>query len=205
DLGRMQAVKTELQRAVDSAARYGGHGLADGTAVAKAITAAADNTIDADDKRALTLTSSDVQIGHWDSITRTFTAGVGTDAIKVSATRTIPLLFAAALGKRQCSVTATAIASASRAGPNFIGLNGISAKNGSSMGYSSSKGAPGAVNQNNSFIMGSNAAISFIQNPTITGSVVLGPSGSYNQPTPTPIALTSPLSYPSTESPPYSS
>jgi hypothetical protein len=49
----------------------------------------------------------------------------------------------------------------------------------------------------------SNATIIFDTNPSIQGSVVLGPSGTYNGSSPTPIRLTDPLSYPSTESPPF--
>ena len=37
DLGRVQVAKTELRRAADAAARYGVKGIADQTAVAKAI------------------------------------------------------------------------------------------------------------------------------------------------------------------------
>src|SRR5206468_10001709 len=121
------------------------------------------------------------------SSTNKFTANTGNDAIKVTATRTIPVLFAAALGRRNCAVTATAIAINNSVGPNFIGLNSITAKNNSSMGYSSSLGTPGGANSSSAFEMGSNGTIGFVQNPIIVGSVVLGPSGSYNQSTPTPM------------------
>ena len=87
----VQAAKTELQRAVDAAARYGANGLGDGTSVAKAITAAGDNTIDADNKQSLTISASNVQTGHWNSDTQTFTAGgAPTDAVKIVASRTVP-------------------------------------------------------------------------------------------------------------------
>ena len=203
DLGRLQAAKTELQRAVDAAARYGALGINNGTAVTKAITAGADNTIDADDKQALTLTASDVTTGTWNSSTRVFTPNATpANAVRVSASRQIPMLFAAALGRSRCTVQATAIAIRNVGTPNFIGLNGITAKNNASMGYNSSLGAAGGANQNSTFVMGSNAAISFVQNPVINGSVVLGPSGTFSNPTPTPSILRSPLSYPATESPP---
>jgi hypothetical protein len=53
--------------------------------------------------------------------------------------------------------------------------------------------------------MASNGAITFNMNPSINGGIVLGPSGSYNQASPTPMVSTSALSYPATESPPTSS
>ena len=46
DWGRVQLSRTELQRAADSAARYGVTGISDGTHVSKAIAAAYDNTCD---------------------------------------------------------------------------------------------------------------------------------------------------------------
>jgi Flp pilus assembly protein TadG len=204
DIGRMQTAKTEIQRAVDNAARYGAVGLTDGTSTAKAITAASDNTVDADDRRPLSLTASDITAGTWDSTTRIFTpSNVSPNAIRVVGTRTIPLLFAAALGKNRCAVTATAIAVNNAAGPNFIGLNGISAVNNTSMGYSSSKGAPGGVNQNGAFLMGSNGAITFSMNVSINGNIVLGPSGSFNKASPTPLKSATTLAYPATEAPPF--
>jgi Flp pilus assembly protein TadG len=204
DVGRTQAAKTELQRAVDAAARYGSKGLSDGTAVNKAITAAADNTIDADNKQALIITSSNVQTGHWDTTTKTFTSGGSpTDAIRVTATRTLPLLFSAPIGKTQCSVTATSICSGSGGStPTFVGLNSITANNNTSIGYSSSAGAPGAGNQSSTFIMASNGTIDFGNNQSISGTVELGPSGSYTGASPNETFLATALSYPATENPP---
>src|SRR5205823_1991554 len=72
DLGRVQTAKTELQRAVDAAARYGAIGLPDGTTVTKAIEAGRENTIDAYDKQALTLTAGNISTGIWDRDTQTF-------------------------------------------------------------------------------------------------------------------------------------
>jgi Flp pilus assembly protein TadG len=204
DLGRSQACKTELQRAVDASARYGATGLSDGTAVAKAITAGGDNTIDADNKQALTLTAADVTTGVWNNSTRTFTPNATpANAVKVSTSRSVPLLFASVVGKSTCLVRATAIGVKNITGPNFIGLTSVNARNNASMGYSSSQGTPGGANQNNTFAMGSNGAITFVQNASINGSVTLGPSGTYNQPTPVPLHSTTPLSYPATENPPF--
>src|SRR4051794_30130641 len=64
DLGRAQLAKTQLQSAADAAALYGAQGLFDGTASSKAITAAAENLVDA---ASLTLQSSDITVGYWSS------------------------------------------------------------------------------------------------------------------------------------------
>ena len=87
DFGRVRLVKAELQNAADAAARYGVQGLSDNTAVAKAQSAASQNTADGTPQ---TLQSGDVQTGNWDSVTNAFTPG-GTplNAVKVTACRTV--------------------------------------------------------------------------------------------------------------------
>jgi Flp pilus assembly protein TadG len=204
DMGRMQAIKTEVQRAVDAAARYGAKGLTDGTAVSKAITAAADNTIDAYDKHALTITAANIQTGHWDSTTRVFTSGATpTDAIRINVSRSVRLLFGPALGLSQSTINVTSIACLSGPPtPTLIGLDFISGKNNVCVGYNSSLGAPGGANVSSSFVMGSNGSIDFGNNQSISGSVILGPSGSYTGSSPAPVVQSTALSYPATESPP---
>src|SRR5438034_11489379 len=64
DLGRVQAAKTELQRAADAAARYAVTGIADNTARTKAIAAAAGNYADGS---TVVLRNGDVSIGTWAS------------------------------------------------------------------------------------------------------------------------------------------
>src|SRR3954462_2635270 len=58
DLGRVQVAKTELRRAADAAARYAVTGIRDNTVNAKAVAAAADNTVDG---APLVLQNGDVQ------------------------------------------------------------------------------------------------------------------------------------------------
>jgi Flp pilus assembly protein TadG len=121
DLGRVQLAKTELRRAADSAARHGAAGLKNilnstSAAQANAVAAAADNTCDGS---SVVLGSSDVQLVIWNSSTRKYT--VTTDptqanGVRVTARRTaangnpIPLVFGAVIGRSNCDVTATAIA-----------------------------------------------------------------------------------------------
>src|SRR3954469_946404 len=68
DLGRVQLIKTELQRAADAAARHAATGLADGTAASKASYVAGQNTADGTPV-VLVMgggANDDVQVGHWD-------------------------------------------------------------------------------------------------------------------------------------------
>lgn len=112
DLARVTAAKTELRRAADAAALDGCQGVADGSAVAKAIAAAANNKVDG---QPLVLQATDVTVGTWSN--GAFTAGGATPnavqvkAYRVAARRTaIPLVFAQLIGQSTCDVHATAVA-----------------------------------------------------------------------------------------------
>lgn len=86
DLGRVQVAKREIEDAVDAAARYGATGLSDGTAVAKAISAAGENQFNG---QGLTITASDVTTGNYSPSTRTFTTnGTPANAIRVRISKT---------------------------------------------------------------------------------------------------------------------
>jgi Flp pilus assembly protein TadG len=86
DYGRREAVRSELQFAADAAARAAIFGLSDNTAVSKAIAIAAQNVAD---NSAVTITSSDVTVGTYDTSTGLFSAGgASPNAVKVVASRT---------------------------------------------------------------------------------------------------------------------
>ncbi len=117
DVARVQLAKTELRRAVDSAARYGAMGLDidAATAISNASLAARDNTVDGAPMQLNT--AQDVILGSWNSSTRQFTplsgyAVSGANAIKVMGNRlnargnAIPLSFASVLGMRTCEIKA---------------------------------------------------------------------------------------------------
>ncbi len=200
DYGHAQMVKVQLRRAADAAARYGATGLTydSATAISRATTSAGENSADG------TPVVATAQTGHWDSTTRVFTANAAPmDAIQVSTTRTVPMLFAKLLGQKACSVTASAVCLNKAVGPNFVGLNSVTAKNNTALGYDSSHGAPSASNTNSGFLMGSNGTVSFNNNLTISGGVILGPNGTLKSSATTPMISATPLSYPSTENPPY--
>ena len=202
DYGRAQVVKTELQRAVDSAARYGAAGLPNGadTAVANARTAAGDNTVDDGSP-----VNASVVSGHWIQGTQTFVPNAQpNNAIQVSATRSVPLMFGRIIGRESITVSASAVAQINGQAPNFVGIQGIAIQNNASMGYDSSQGAPGNANNNAQFRMASNGDIALSNNSTFQGQLILGPNSNYsgNGVTPSEIVLTQPMSFPATENPP---
>jgi Flp pilus assembly protein TadG len=122
DFGRVQLSKTELQAVADAAARYAAMGLQNdiqgqSAAASNARAVIAQNKVDGKeiDFRA----SEDLQIGVWDSNTRTFTPNNDlyvANAVKVTLRKTaarndaIPLLFASILGRNTQDVTADAVA-----------------------------------------------------------------------------------------------
>jgi hypothetical protein len=121
DLARVQTAKTELRRAADAAARAALAALPQGTssAQAAAINLAANNKCDGS---AVTLSDSNVQIGVWNTSTRTFSSSGTADnittfqAVQISAGRTkasgngIPLLFGMVVGASSCDIHATSVA-----------------------------------------------------------------------------------------------
>ena len=214
DYGRVQLCKTELQRAADAAARYGATGVINNTHVTRAIAAAAENEVDGSPlvlSNAFADNPKDIEVGNWDSSqsTKFSTTRTPVNAIRVTARRTaargtgIPLLFAKLLGMDTCDLHCTAIATQNTAAPNFIGLNGITAKNNVGVAYDPRLGMPSTSNLSSGASIASNASINFDNNPSVQGSIVLGPDGSYSGSSPTPTRLTDPLSYPSTEAPPF--
>ena len=125
DWGRVQMVKTQLQRATEAAARFGAVGLENGAApaVANALAAASENS--ADGSPVVLDPNQDIQIGNWDSVHREFTPVYGSaqdsaNAISVTARRTaangqsIALVFGKTIGQSTCDVTVSSIAMINR-------------------------------------------------------------------------------------------
>ena len=113
DLARLQVAKTKLYVAADAAARYGVTGLQDGTTVAKAISAAQNNYADG---TPVILQSSDIEIGTWNSSTRTFTpTNISPNSVRVTARRSaargnaISTTFASLLGWSSTDAKAVAV------------------------------------------------------------------------------------------------
>lgn len=187
DLGRVQVVKTELQRAADAAARHGMTGLRSSVAAAErnAIDAARDNH--ADGSPVVLQPNEDVEFGRWDVRARTFTALRGSDrsranAVRVTARRTaargngVPLVFAGILGIDSCDVRASAVAV--RGGYALVGINSVSLNGVARIdSYNSSAGPYSAATAGDKAIVVSNGNINLIGNPLIRGEAHPGPGG----------------------------
>ena len=182
DLGRVELVKTQLQRVADSAARYAAQGAEAGNAVAWAKANAQEQTVNGS---TYSMSDSDVVTGNWSN--STFTAG-GTplNAVKVTCGCTaacgtaVPLMFGAVIGRATCDVNATSIATfTDNPDGGFVGLNGITVKNNTFVGsYNSSKSqSPSHASAGSYAAMGSNASITSGNNDTIQGNVLVGPHG----------------------------
>lgn len=114
DLGRVQTGKTELRRAADSAARAAIANLYTNTGpTAAAISMAAANKCDG---TAVTLTGANIQVGIWNSSTKTFSTNGSANntttysAVQVTTSQNIPLLFGMVIGRSTCTVNATSTA-----------------------------------------------------------------------------------------------
>jgi hypothetical protein len=125
DYGRVQLVKTELQRGADAAVRAAAAQLANGIPAAQnaAVSLAAANK---SDEQPITVDANlDVEFGSWDSGTKSFTVLSGAsrsnaNAVRVTCRRiasrnnAVPLMFARVIGRNTCDVSASAVALAAR-------------------------------------------------------------------------------------------
>lgn len=120
DWGRVQVAKSQLRASADAASRAGAYELPQGVnaAITACVRVAAENFIDG---TPLVLNpSEDIELGFWDTTTKTFTAYTGNNrsqanAVRVIARRTdsrntaIPTLFASILGKHSQDITVESI------------------------------------------------------------------------------------------------
>jgi Flp pilus assembly protein TadG len=120
DFGRVQLAKSALRDAADAASRHAASNLINGISATlnAAIDAADDNKVDG---QALLLNrNEDIELGLWNTSTKTFTKLSGSqrsnaNAVRVIARRTeargnaIPTVFAAIVGKRSQDITVESI------------------------------------------------------------------------------------------------
>ena len=138
DYARVQMVKTQLLRTTEAAARYGATGLENGyvEALANAVSMAAANT--ADNSAVVIDPVADIDIGTWDTGTRSFSALAGNarangNAIRVTARRkksrnnAVPLAVGKSVGQDSCDLTVTTICMINRG--NRAALNVPSSSN----------------------------------------------------------------------------
>ncbi|MBC8106637.1 MAG: hypothetical protein H7Z14_08615 [Anaerolineae bacterium] len=114
DVGRVQLAKTELQCAADGIARYAATGVLNGTADNKAKAVDTDYLVDG---VQLKLKNGDIDVGVWDSATKTFTVtNTNPNAVRIIARRLqsrdtgVPTIFMRLMGQNYVDIQATAIA-----------------------------------------------------------------------------------------------
>ena len=206
DFGRVKLVKTELRGVADAAARAGVANIyeASGTAAARAVAVAGQNTADG---RAVALvttgTDPDVVLGRWYPATKQFVAGATpVDAVKVTARRTaarggaVPVAFAGLLGIGPVDVQASAVARMLPGGFGVVGLDGITMSGNSTMAYWSHTGTTstrfGSIASNGNIGLSGNAFVNGDARPGVSGTV----TGAVGTVTGSTARLTAPLSYP---------
>lgn len=177
DLGRVQVAKTELQRAADAAARYAVTGLADGTYLAKAQAAAAENPCDG---VALVLTAADVEAGIWSN--NVFTpGGASPNAVRITARRessrgnAVPLVFAAATGRSSIDIHCSAVAEISAGNGKYalIGLDRVTMSGNAEIdSYNSDDGPYTLATRLHNGNVASNGSISMSGNAKIRGDAL---------------------------------
>jgi hypothetical protein len=121
DLGRVQLAKTQLRIATDTTAKYSVKWVSNGATVvqSRCNSIASDNYVDGS---ALTYGSSNVQVGYWDRVARTFTAnGRPRNAIKLIHGRSVPLALGPAIGMTECMVRSSAVSACQPQGFTIYG------------------------------------------------------------------------------------
>lgn len=189
DYGRVQLVRSELQRAADATARAAASAIPSGITAVQDI-AVAYGALNLADGAAVTIDpATDVEFGTWNSSNTTFTVLTGAsrasaNAIRITARRTaasgnaVPLLFGKLIGIESCDVRVSAVCQYTAAtGTGFVGLNEIEMGNNATIyAYNSNSGNPGGSNLLPSARIGGNGSIDFGNNADIYGDIIKGPS-----------------------------
>jgi Flp pilus assembly protein TadG len=199
DWGRVQLVKTELERATQAAARAAVPGIQNGTYLDLANWVGAMNPADG---TPVEFTMADVEIGRWDPATRTLLVGVGSpNAVRATARRTVPASFGGWSGVNAKEVVFRATARFNVIGFGLVGLDWVNMSGNSMASYSSGNSgalqAQGNIGSNGNITLGGSTVVNgntFVgAGRTVTGGTV---TGSRN-------TLAQPLSYPNGDASPY--
>jgi hypothetical protein len=133
DYARVQAVKTDLQKAADATARgslalYQSYDLSTAQTYGAYIPTSPYNPVESGTGVQPTVT---ITWGKWDSTTKTFTAGnFAPPAVKVTISRTaansngVPLTLASIFGRKTCDVSTTSIAAVANVPAQTISVPG---------------------------------------------------------------------------------
>lgn len=191
DLGHVQLVKTQLQKAADAACRAACNSfITDGVSQAQndAINWAALNTCDG---QSVVISSSDVEFGTWDSVAKTFTTLSGVarssaNALRVTARRTkangnpVNLSFGGVIGAPSIDLVVPVIAMVTSGG-GIVGINSVSITgNAYTDSYNSGAGPYSAGSAMTNGGVSSNGNITVGGSGRIRGDARPGPGGSVN-------------------------
>jgi Flp pilus assembly protein TadG len=209
DWGRVQLVKTELQRTSDAAAMAAASNLGAGGTIAQIKSEAAlwagKNTTDGGN--AVALADADVEPGVWDDAAHSFTAAATvtaeTNAVRVTTRRTVPLVLAGVFGIKTKDVAAVATAKFRQASFGLIGLEYINMSGNASTGYWSKTGTVvnkhGSIASNGDITLGGSTMVYGDALPGVGKTVINGPGHVTGSMTP----LATPLAFPNGDASPY--
>jgi Flp pilus assembly protein TadG len=177
DYGRVQLSKTELRIMTDNAARYGVKWVSGGKnkALDYASSAAADNNVNGS---AVSLVSSNLDVGNWNTTTRVFTPNIKPqNAVRLVTSAQVPLAWGTLIGRDTCTVRASTVAKCMPVG--IVGLNYVDFKNNTYIGsYDPSVLTnPTQATDNANASLASNGSIGANNNGDIAGDVYIGPAG----------------------------
>jgi hypothetical protein len=180
DVGYIYNNRADMQRTADAAALAGASGLSVGDSIARsrAIEYAGKNYLG---QEAVQLTEQDVEVGNWESGSRSFTPSTD-PAIRPNAVRVVghreglPLFFAAIVGVNETQVVREAVALADGGRCRGIwGLEGVFAEGGIiTDSYKSDEGLYGPGNINQSGDICSNQDIDLRGTVSIRGDAMYG-------------------------------
>ena len=176
DLGRVQMVKTQLRRTADACARYAAFGIPGNACYAYANSVANSQSVDiygpGASQTAFSLPASAVVVGNWTTGTGFTPNGTPTNAVRVSITSSVPLVFGQIVGMSTCKATASSTCMYATGGPGYgiVGLDSVRISGGYTDSYSSSSGAYGGSNVASNSTVASNGSINLSGSASIHGS-----------------------------------
>lgn len=179
DYGRVQLARTQLQTATDSTAKWGVRWVSASNAStlrARCNEVAGQNQVN---NEKLVLSNSNIVVGYWNGQTRVFKPNLRPrNAIQISASSTVPLVFGGQGNISSCTVDTTAIATCTPMG--IVALSGFSFHVNTFIGsYDSSVTThPTQGTSSSNAAVVSNGYIGEHNNSVIRGDVYVGPGGS---------------------------
>jgi hypothetical protein len=176
DLGRVQAVKTQLEIACDAAARAGAANLSSGWSAVQSASYYMAQANTADGSPVAINSNTNIALLDWPSTTALSSAQIASaNAVQVNASLSVPLLFAQVLGMPTATVhassTAYANTTAASGAYGIVGLTSATFTGGSTDSYNSSLGTYASQTPGTQGSVASNGQITVDSGSTIHGNV----------------------------------